>query len=143
MIRWWVRFVRWCVPRSIDRLLALLGVSLVLATGGVALLADQDGDGDQSASASPAEDSVANTDRVEIKGFKFMPAAVEVKAGSKVTFVNDDSAAHTATSKTGGAFDTDRIKKGESKSVTLDQPGEFDYICAYHPLMKGKIRVVR
>ena len=131
------------MARTINLLLALLGVSLVLATGGVALLAGQDDDRGESAGASPAEASATKTDRVEIKGFKFMPAAVEVKAGSKVTFVNDDSAGHTATSKTAGTFDTDRIKQGESKSVTLGKPGEFDYICAYHPTMKGKIRVVR
>ncbi len=121
----------------------MLGVLLVIATAGVALVADKDSRSGQSAGASPGEGSVRTTDRVEIKAFKFMPAAADVKAGSKVTFVNADSAAHTATAKAAGAFDTDRIKKGQSKSVTLKEPGEFDYICAYHPLMKGKIRVVR
>ena len=122
----------------------MLGVLLVIATPGVALVADEDSRSGQSAGPSPIERSVRTTDRVEIKAFKFMPAAAEAKAGSKVTFVNADTAAHTATSKTVGAFDTDRIKKGgQSRSVTLKEPGEFDYICAYHPFMKGKIRVVR
>ena len=121
----------------------MLAVLLVVAAAGVALVAKDDGGGGQSADASPAEGSVRVSDRVRIKAFKFMPAAAEVKAGSKVTFVNDDSAAHTATAKTAGAFDTDMIKKGEKESVTLAAPGEFDYICAYHPFMKGKIRVVR
>ncbi len=121
----------------------MLGVLLVIATVGVALVADKDSPSGQSAGASPVEESARTTNRVEIKAFKFMPAAAELKAGSKVTFVNADSAAHTATAKAAGAFDTDRIKKGQSKSVMLKEPGEFDYICAYHPLMKGKIRVVR
>ncbi len=131
------------MTRSTIRILAVLGVLLVVAAAGVALVADKGSRDGQSAGASPVERSLRATDRVEIKAFKFMPAAAQVKAGSKVTFVNDDTAAHTATSKTVGAFDTDRIKKGESKRVTLREPGEFDYICAYHPFMKGKIRVVR
>ena len=131
------------VFRSKNRVLAAIGVLLVVAAAGVALVAKEDSGGGESAGASPVEGSVRVSDRVQIKAFKFMPAAAEVKAGSKVTFVNADSAAHTATAKAVGAFDTDRIKKGESKRVALKEPGEFDYICAYHPFMKGKIRVVR
>ncbi len=81
--------------------------------------------------------------RVSIKAFKYGPETVTVKAGSKITFANDDTADHTATSTAGGAFDTDRIPKGASRSVTLRKPGTFDYICAYHPFMKGKLEVVR
>ncbi|HEV2723448.1 MAG TPA: cupredoxin family copper-binding protein [Thermoleophilaceae bacterium] len=130
------------VLRLFDRLLVALGVALVLGTGGVALLSQKDGGGEQSASASQVEGPVSKEGRVGIKAFKYMPAALTVKAGSKVTFVNDDTADHTATSTAGGAFDTDRIEKGKSGSVTLRKPGSFDYICAYHPFMKGKIRVV-
>lgn len=130
------------MPRSIDGMLALLGASLVLATGGVLLVADRHSEGGKTATAAPVGGSPATRARVEIKAFKYMPADVAVKAGSKVTFVNNDTAAHTATSKTAGAFDTDRIKKGQSKSVTLRKPGEFDYICAYHPFMKARMRVL-
>ncbi len=143
MIRTSIGFDNRYVPRSRTRVLALLGVLLVVAAAGVALMADKDTRGGQSAGASRVMGSVQASDRVEINAFEFMPAAAEAKAGSKVTFINNDAAAHTATSKTVGAFDTDMIKKGKSKSVTLKEPGEFNYICAYHPFMKGKIRVVR
>jgi len=126
----------------LDRTLAALGAALVLATGGVALLSDKAGSSEQSAGATPAGGSAKKTDRVQIKEFKYKPPAVEVKVGSKVTFVNDDTAAHTATSKTPGAFDSGSIGQGESKSVVVKKAGDFDYYCAFHPFMKAKIRVV-
>jgi len=113
----------------------------VLATGGVALLSDKAGSSEQSAGATPAG-SAKKTDRVQITDFKYKPPAVEVKVGTKVTFVNDDTAAHTATSKTPGAFDSGSIGQGESKSVVVKKAGDFDYYCAFHPFMKAKIRVV-
>ncbi|MGI8945275.1 MAG: cupredoxin domain-containing protein [Thermoleophilaceae bacterium] len=130
------------MPRSIDRALALLGAALVIATGGVALAADTGGGNDDHAASAGSDGAAVKTSRVEIKDFKYIPPAIEVKAGTKVTFVNDDTANHTATSSTAGAFDTDRIERGKSKSVTLDEAGEFAYICAYHPFMKATIRVV-
>ena len=61
-----------------------------------------------------------------------------MKAGTRVTFSNDDTAAHTATAET---FDTDSIPKGTKKTVTLNEPGKIAYICAFHPYMKGTVVV--
>lgn len=80
-------------------------------------------------------------DKVVIKGFEYAPPNVEVKAGGKLTFVNEDSAKHTATDKASDAFDTDTLTKGQSKAVTLDKPGTYDYICSFHVFMKGKVTV--
>jgi len=129
------------MSNPLDRILAVLGAAHVLATGGVALLSDKAGSSEQSAGATPAG-SAKKTDRVQITDFKYKPPAVEVKVGSKVTFVNDDTAAHTATSKTPGAFDSGLIGQRESKSVVVKKAGDFDYYCAFHPFMKAKIRVV-
>lgn len=114
----------------------------MLATGGVALLSEKSGSSEQSASEMPATGAAKKTDRVQITDFKYKPVVVEAKVGSKLTFVNDDSAAHTATSKTPGAFDSGSIRQRESKSVVLKKAGNFDYFCAFHPFMKAKIRVV-
>ena len=59
-----------------------------------------------------------------------------------VAFVNDDTAAHTATSKGPRAFDTGSIMRSET-SVVPKETGDFDYYCAFHPFMKAKIRVVK
>jgi plastocyanin len=75
---------------------------------------------------------------VAIKGMKFVPANIEVKAGDTITFTNNDSAPHTATAND-GSFDTGRLGKGESAQVTIAGAGTFAYICKIHPMMKGKV----
>lgn len=87
------------------------------------------------AAAGPAGDAVA------IKDFKFGPPSIAVKAGTKLTFTNEDSAAHTATSTDSGVFDTDKLEQGQKKIVTLSKPGTYAYVCAFHPFMKGTVTV--
>ena len=130
------------MSRSLDRVLALLGVALLLSTGAVALSSDKAGSSEQSAGATPAASPAEETDRVEIKEFKYEPVEVKVKVGTKVTFVNDDTAAHTATSKASGAFDSGSIRRGKSKTVVLKKAGNYDYYCAFHPFMRAKLQAV-
>ena len=75
---------------------------------------------------------------VTISGFAFAPAALTVKAGTPVNFINADSAPHTATGK---GFDTGRLNKGGSAVLRFDTPGTYEYICKFHPAMKGTITV--
>ena len=75
---------------------------------------------------------------VEIKGMKFNPAALDVAAGDTVTFTNADAAPHTATAND-GAFDTGRLNKGQSATVTVAAAGVHDYKCAIHTMMKGTV----
>lgn len=75
---------------------------------------------------------------VEIQGMKFSVPALEVAVGDTVTFTNLDAAPHTATA-TDGAFDTGRLAKGESATITISEAGTFDYFCAVHPMMKATI----
>jgi len=77
---------------------------------------------------------------VTIKGFKFSPANIRIKAGETVVFTNEDDAPHTATADN-GAFDTGRLDKGESKSVEFSEAGIFEYFCDLHPSMKARITV--
>jgi len=77
---------------------------------------------------------------VTIKGFKFSPANITIKAGEMVVFTNEDGAPHTATADN-GAFDTGRLGKGGSKSVEFSEAGIFEYFCDVHPSMKAKITV--
>ena len=61
-------------------------------------------------------------------------------AGDTVTFTNQDSAPHTATSDA-GAFDTGRLNKGASSSLTFGGKGDFAYHCNIHRSMKAVIHV--
>jgi plastocyanin len=77
---------------------------------------------------------------VTIKNFAFAPASISVSVGDTVTWINQDSAPHTATGN-GGSFNTGTLKKGQSGSHTFTKAGRFAYICAIHPNMRGTVVV--
>ncbi|MFL5843631.1 MAG: plastocyanin/azurin family copper-binding protein [Solirubrobacteraceae bacterium] len=84
---------------------------------------------------APATPSAAKT--VKIADFKF-GAPLTVAKGAKVTFENTDSAPHNAV---GDGFKTKDLKKGESDTLTFDKAGTYDYMCTFHPFMKGTVVV--
>jgi plastocyanin len=77
------------------------------------------------------------------------PPNITVASGSTITWINNDTAIHTATSgdaDTGtpdGKFDTGFIPSGKfRKIITLPQAdGEIPYYCQLHPFMKGTITI--
>ncbi len=110
-----------------------IAACLVLAFA-VALLAGQVA---PAAQPGPAQASKAKT--VDISHFEFHPPTLSVAKGAKVVFSNSSGTAHTATDK--GAFDSGRIKPGDSVAVRFEQRGTFRYHCEIHPFMHGKIVV--
>ena len=78
-----------------------------------------------------------------IKDYKFIPGTLRVKAGSTVTFHNDDLIEHTITDSVAGGGDSGLIGAGQSISVKLTEVGEFNYRCRLHNNMTGKIIVER
>jgi plastocyanin len=79
---------------------------------------------------------------VSIEGFAFAPATTTVKVGQQVAWENHDPAQHTVTQE-GGGFDSGTLAAGGTFKATFDQPGEYRYICALHPGMKGTVVVER
>ncbi len=128
--------------RLLNRVLIVLGAMLVIATP--VLLVTHDGEGGASAAGQAAGPAKA-VDEVQIEDFLFEPDAVTVAVGTKITFTNQDSAPHTATSGTSptpdGVFDTDILKKGDSGAVTLAKAGTFAYYCTLHPFMRATVIV--
>ena len=82
----------------------------------------------------------AATQAVTIDAMKFEPAELAVKVGDSVTFTNLGNAPHTATADAGG-FDTGKLTKGQSATVTFSAAGDFAYHCQIHKSMKAVIRV--
>jgi plastocyanin len=82
----------------------------------------------------------AETHTVTIQFFQFKPQALEVKPGDEIVFVNRDLIEHTATASN-NAFDSKSIRPGQSWKWTAGAAGEYPYICAFHPSMKGVIKV--
>jgi plastocyanin len=64
-----------------------------------------------------------------------------VAPGTEITVVNNDTAEHSVTSQTEGAFDV-HVDGGESKKLTAPtEPGQYQFHCVYHPTMKGTLIV--
>lgn len=120
-------------------LVALAGALTISACGGGDKPAKSSAGGSQGSGAS-APAAV----KVNIASFKFLSQTVSVKAGGKVTFVNHDSAPHTATASSTAlrsSFNTDTLKNTESRAVTFDKPGKYAYFCVFHPFMTGTVMV--
>ena len=98
-----------------------------------------DADGDDNASGED-DDAATSEIGVEIVDFAFAPDVIEVSAGTTVTWTNMDSAPHTATAED-GSFDSGELGQGESFSFTFEEPGEYPYICTFHPNMTGTVIV--
>jgi plastocyanin len=70
----------------------------------------------------------------------YAPAISKVAAGTWVTWSNNGQDAHTVTA-VDGSFDSQNLDPSEGFSWFFDQPGTFQYLCALHPWMTGKIVV--
>jgi plastocyanin len=80
------------------------------------------------------------TQDVNIVNFAFGPSPLEAAAGKPVTWTNGDDSPHQVSVK-GKGLKTGFMLKGQSESLTFDQPGSYEYNCALHPGMKGVVEV--
>jgi len=76
----------------------------------------------------------------------YLPYEVTISTGSSVSWINDDSAAHTVTSGTvtagvTGVFDSGLFMSGGTFEFTFDESGTYDYFCMVHPWMTGQVIV--
>jgi plastocyanin len=106
-----------------------------------------DDEGQTKASAERQGESVESQPgaNVTIKLFQYQPGRIQVKAGTTVTWMNEDEIFHTVTAiagdKKGGGFDASLDGKGKSFSFTFSQPGIYTYYCDRHEHMRGEIEV--
>lgn len=100
--------------------------------------------GDDSAASgngsAPSGDAVRSA-KVEIDDFAYDPDPVTIEEGGKVTWINRDPEAHTATAED-GSFDSGEIEEGKLASETFKAPGTYAYVCSIHPDMHGTVEVV-
>lgn len=84
--------------------------------------------------------AAAQTHVVSIEGMLFRPAELVVRQGDRIVWQNKDLVPHTATTAAAG-FDTREIRAGASGAWVATGPGRYDYVCTYHPGMKGSLVV--
>jgi plastocyanin len=93
----------------------------------------------ESAAPSPTP---AETTQVAIDNFAFSPREITVAPGTRVTWVNHDDVPHTATSSVKPrTFDSGALDTDGTFSFVFKAPGTYDYFCAVHPHMTGKVIV--
>jgi plastocyanin len=85
--------------------------------------------------AAPATGPTAT---VTIGNFTFGPAALVVRPGTTVTFVNGDDIPHTVVAADMKAFRSKVLDTDDRFSFTFNQPGTYAYFCSIHPHMTGK-----
>jgi plastocyanin len=91
---------------------------------------------------APGTSTNPSSVEVVIDNFTFSPATLTVAAGTKVTWVNRDDVPHTATSTaTPRVFDSRTLDTDGRFSFVFSTPGTYEYFCAVHPKMTGKVIV--
>ena len=78
---------------------------------------------------------------INIKNLAFNPQVLKVKAGTKVTWVNNDSMAHTVTSDSDNILNSPTLSSGQSFSFTFTNTGTTNYHCNIHKTMQGIVIV--
>jgi plastocyanin len=101
---------------------AFLGAVVLLAAS-VAIVAVVARGSDES------NEPVATTEVTMAKSYRFDPETIEVEAGSTVTWANEDNFTHTV--QVDGQEDHE-VERGESFSITFDEPGTYHYVCTLH-----------
>jgi plastocyanin len=77
-------------------------------------------------------------------GNSYKPNPIEIKVGDTVTWINNDSSLHTATSTSSNDsnFDSNVLRRGETFNFTFDREGQYPYFCTLHPNMVGSVAVL-
>lgn len=90
--------------------------------------------------ARPAAPGDAHAHTVVIEAMRYTPQTLTVRRGERITWINKDPFPHTVTA-THGQFDSHLIPAGGSWTYVARKPGEYDYECALHVTMKGRLEV--
>ncbi len=94
--------------------------------------------------ASPTMSTSANataTDKVTIASYAFGPSTITIKAGTTVTWTNNDAVSHTVTVDSGDGPKSPLFARGGTYTYTFAKAGTFTYHCEPHPYMKGTVVV--
>ena len=95
-----------------------------------------------TAAETTAAVATAAKNEISIQGNAFSPDNLSIKVGDTVTWINNDSYAHTVKASK-SEFDSGNMASGVKFSITFSKEGTYDYICGIHTFMTGKIVVTK
>lgn len=90
--------------------------------------------------SAPATGQSAQATDIRVDNFTFNPETLTVPANSTVTWTNKDDVPHVIAS-TDGLFRSKGLDTDDHYSFKFAKPGTYNYFCAMHPKMTGKIVV--
>lgn len=134
------------------KLLIIIGAVVILATGAVVAIASIGQSNDSSNQNKAAKNgSAASADMkqapntVVIEDYTFIPETIRVTKGTTITWMNRDSAKHTAEviegQTPGGPTGEKLMAKNETYQYTFNTVGTFKYKCGPHPYMRATVEV--
>ncbi|HEY1426899.1 MAG TPA: cupredoxin domain-containing protein [Caulobacteraceae bacterium] len=85
-----------------------------------------------------AKDKAGKLLVVQMTNLAYAPETISAHVGDRIAWANHDMFIHSATTPDFTVV----LKPGTSGGVRLLKPGTINYICTYHPGMKGQIVVV-
>jgi plastocyanin len=88
-----------------------------------------------------AADTAATDIAIKIDNFSFNPPTITVRAGTQVTWTNQDDIPHTVVSDDKTTFKSRALDTDEKFSFTFTKPGIYEYFCSIHPHMTAKVTV--
>lgn len=93
--------------------------------------------------SKPAQASATVTSggKVNISQMRFEPAVISIEAGETVTWRNGAGIPHTVSGRAASGPESGTLSSGQVFSHTFDEPGTYEYYCALHPSMTGKVVV--
>ena len=134
------------------KLLALILACLALGLVAAGCGGDDDDDGGGGGGGAaeteePAGGGGGGGTEVSMENIQFNPKDLTVKAGETITFMNNEAVAHDVHKQSGPGPDfasgpSGGMQEGDTFELTLDQAGEYEYVCDVHaPGMAGTITV--
>jgi plastocyanin len=136
-----------------ERLRSVLGIADVTFVAGRSALAVVDA----TLSGLPPQFAVASHDammrrasrktfalgpnEIGIDNFQFAPSPLTVKAGVRVTWINNDDVPHLIVSTHNQFNASPVLDTAQRYSATVATAGTYDYFCSLHPKMQGRIVV--
>ena len=114
----------------------LPGVLVALALAAVVLTGCG---GDEAGGGNAAAAPVTGVTEVAAKDNQFTPPAIQVTAGTAVTWTFDDR--FVPHDVTGDGFTSGDPRRGGSFTHTFDRPGTYAYRCTLHDGMDGRVVV--
>jgi plastocyanin len=124
---------------QLDRLVGLSRLGLALAIAMTLVACSGSGSGGNAGAGEPVATSTVNLP----PSYKFEPASISVKAGTTVTWTNNDNFTHSVQFKDGGLpAEPLLMQPGNDATFTFAAAGTYHYQCHLHPQnMQGTVTV--